>query len=563
MTHPSERMPGSGAEPAGALALLTPGQERFAELMIIDPQAAFLLIREKYEAMPATETPGVKTTRIGGTPIEVEFGGTLGFEKVTLIIPMANVGMATRFLKSWEQGNGLEQEFVDSLEGGLTKDTNLRVEIEVFARYSSAHARAIVWEQGAGYKKDYILDSAATKSRLVIAQIFDLLEPRGIESADEAKPADGLILLDDDEAELARLIKEDPGRAWGRIEEILRPQYWEPGEKLVSIGNTVAILNQHPWLLKIEFNVEAAALEQVMQSCGSDGLPINIMAMLIAGINGNYDLIITADFTDLRDVRLTAKDWQTFDSAEVNPNFFAALIMRIRPQEDRQTQSVGEVPTPAAQDGTSWVSDVLSPRERSSDSPVEAASAPAVPADEKRATARELPDLRHTDPAGAFAQMREKFAEAGGESGRANIGSTQVEIDMGKTSLTLSWETDYRNLALFIDECGGEGLSSALKKALGEGINGHHRLQIKAELTDSGAVIKATSTRWNGLERVNDKSGEISPGVFVGLVDMLKPFVRFQRSNPSYVDVRPAGRDRNDKKGLGRRGRRIKGTNSY
>lgn len=440
MTQPLEGPRRPGEEPNAGLVLLTDRQRAFAELMISDPPAAFSLIKRKYDALPATETLGVKTSRIGETPIEVKFDGTLDFEKLTLTIPMAGVGMATLFLNSWEQGNGLEQEFVDNLKGGLTEDANFGVEIEVSARYGFAYARAIGWDHRDGYRQLYVLDSVATKSRLVIAQLFDLLEPQGIESADEAEAADGLI----------------------------------------------------------------------------------------------------------------------------------------PPQGDRKIQSVVEGPAPAAKDTTSWVSDVLLSAERSSGSPVNTISASAVPqtgekaqagpVDEKKAAARGLAELMRTDPAGAFAQMRETFAEAGGGSGRANIGSTQVKIGMDGMTLTLSLEIDYRNLQHFMENCGENASTKAFKTALDSGISGSHRLQMRAELIDSGARIVATSTRWDGSGQVPDKKGVVSPQVFAELVGMLKPFVRSQRYKLSYVDVRPAGsssRDRENKEKSQRRGRKIRGTSSY
>lgn len=327
MTQPLERMPGLRREPNVGLMPLTDSQRTFAALMTSNPQAAFSLVKAKYDAMPATETLGVKAARIGKTPVGVSLDSGFYGERIKLAIIMDS-GDIDEFMRSCGRGSErLNESFIGRLKDGLTADGEHRLQVNY-------GGDMLVWafaQTRMGQR--YIQDSWSEVSPQVAAQLFDLLEPRGIESADQAEAADGLNLLDDNEIELAGLIEKNPKRAWDRIKEILQPLDLKDGYPgPVRIGNTVVILKKSQWRLNLTFSGKSGDRNQIMQSYGNDGLPINIMTMLIAGINGNHDLTITADFSDLENVRLTATDWEISGSADVNPKFLAALIMRIRPK---------------------------------------------------------------------------------------------------------------------------------------------------------------------------------------------------------------------------------------
>ncbi len=347
MTQPRETGPGgeqraawsARSEPAVALARLTPRQEELAAMMRDNPQRAFNLLKERIDAMPADpQNSRIKTTRIGETPVEIDVD--LNFRRASIIMPIDAIHLA-EFMESCEE-EGLRQDFMDDLNEGLL-GAYCRLDVEFFADAGYVHASAL------GLERDrWTVFKQKRVSSKVAAVLLDLLEPRGIgpDIEEGGKPA----VAGGEEAVLAELIDEDPEEAWSRIENRLELQDLRKGYNAQAlIGNTVVSLDKYENELVLGLSIDDDTLPNFREACGGDGLSRDFEADLDRGISGRNVLQIEAKLVGSH-LMLEAISYMGYvcKSYEVSPKFFAALIMRLKPQsagsavrEDAGQEEVG------------------------------------------------------------------------------------------------------------------------------------------------------------------------------------------------------------------------------
>lgn len=373
------------------------------------------------------------------------------------------------------------------------------------------------------------------------------------------EPNVGLVPLTPGQERFAALMTSDPPAAFPLLKrkyDAMSADPERPSVRSTRIGNTPVEIDVDLGHEKITLRIpiDKDHLDIIMRLSEEEGLSESFMNDLKGGLIGE-GFRLGIEFSSrygLHILHLLQSEWRYVElqREKASPEVAAVLFDLLEPQGiETPAQEEGEpvvlVRRPAQEDRSRLVGLFDQLLERS------AGSAPAAPQTDREtqagpaggeaapSPAKQLADLIRTDTKEAFIQIKEKVAAAGGGEARAlqrprlaNVGSTNVEIGLNERSLTLSLEIDYRNLQHFMGNCGENGLSKVFKAALDRGISGSHRLQIKAELADSAVTIKATSTRWNGLEQVNDKSGEVSPEVFAELVGMLKPFDKSSTVRP-------------------------------
>ncbi len=554
---------------SAALVPLTEDQRQLALLIRTNPAEAFAEIGRRLTIVLETNRPA----KIGQTEVVTGFDGWDNSFDLTLYTDRECV---YQFGAICDDG-GLSESLRKVLSRGMNDSYKLVIEGSLVVEDLRLSASGL---KISAIENTYFFYGRQVSPE-VFAALFDMLEPQGIgpdlEEGGEpavaavAESADSLIPLSAEEAELARLINEDPEEAWKRIEERFVPGEERPAlEKYgqARIGGTVVTIDKYSSGLSLILSGDRATLESFLQACGGRVLSEDFETALERGMSGDHTLEISADFSRAAVAKITAiiqKEDDIVNSRTVSPEVFATLFGKLQPQGEgsaareeevgrREVQvypsdGLAELAGPAVVGGSPEQDDrsrLVGLFDRLLERSARTGSAPAVaretveepqaspPAGEAAPSPeRQLANLIRTDPAGAFAEIREKvaplLAAGDGEArvlnrpGRASIGNTEVGVDMNERSLALSLETDYVNLALFIKSCGDENLSRAFTEALAKGISGYHRLRIEAKLADSGVTINAKSTRWDGLKQVNDRSGKVSPAVFAALVGMLKP----------------------------------------